>query len=179
MIRLSSFSARPSGRPSAAAAPPSPTPERPDQKNAAAPASTPRAELPPIFDVEADGELTLQHYGDVCQRSNRRCIVFFGNNGCDSCRTVASAIFERRFYIELLKQLVPVFIDVEPGSANADIPARYGIDPKAPFPGVVIFDPKGNVTETLKKGEMDAVAKKGKEAVQLWLIDRFERSKPD
>jgi hypothetical protein len=129
--------------------------------------------------MEADGDLTLQHYWDVCRRSNRRCIVFFGTNDCGSCRVVASAIFERRFYTELLKQLVPAFISVEPGSVSAEIPTRYGIDPKAPLPGVVIFDPKGSVTETLTKGEMNAVAKKGKEAVQLWLIDRFDRTKPD
>lgn len=164
---------------SAATAAPPEAPTRPAQKSAAAATSTPKEELPPIFDVEADGDLTLQHYGDVCRRSNRRCIVFFGTNNCGSCRVIASAIFERRFYTELLKQLVPAFVSVEPGSASAEIPARYGIDPKAPLPGVVIFDPKGTVTEALTKGEMDAVAKKGKEAVQLWLIDRFDRTKPD
>lgn len=164
---------------SAATAAPPAAPATQSRKSAGAAKPTPKGELPPIFDAEADGDLTLQHYWDVCRRSNRRCIVFFGNNDCDSCRVVASAIFERRFYTELLKQLVPSFVNVEPGSASAEMPARYGIDPKAPFPGVVIFDPKGAVMETLAKGEMDAVAKKGKEAVQLWLIDRFDRTKPD
>ncbi len=164
---------------SAAAAAPPPSPTRPAAPGGGAASPTPKAELPPIFDAEADGDLTLQHYWDVCRRSNRRCIFFFGNNSCDSCRVVASAIYERRFYTELLKQFVPAFINVEPGSASAEIPARYGIDPKAPLPGVVIFDPKGSVTEAVTKGEMDAVAKKGKDAVQLWLIDRFERTKPD
>lgn len=179
MIRLSPVALALLIAASAAGAAPPPSPTRPAPNRGATAESTPKAELPPIFDAEADGELTLQHYWDVCRRSNRRCIVFFGNNSCDSCRVVASAIFERRFYTELLKQLVPAFVNVEPGSASAEIPARYGIDPKSPFPGVVIFDPKGTVTESVTKGEMDAVAKKGKEAVQLWLIDRFERSKPD
>jgi hypothetical protein len=179
MIRLSPFAFALLIAASVATTAPPEAPATPAKKSAAAAKATPKAELPPIFDAEADGDLTLQHYWDVCRRSNRRCIVFFGNNDCDSCRIIASAIFERRFYTELLKQLVPSFVNVEPGSASAEMPTRYGIDPKAPLPGVVIFDPKGAVMETLTKGEMDAVAKKGKEAVQLWLIDRFDRSKPD
>lgn len=179
MTRLALFASALLIAASAATAAPPPSPTKPAPKRAAAATPTPKAELPPIFDAEADGDLALQHYWDVCRRSNRRCLVFFGTNNCGSCRVVTSAVFERRFYIELLKQLVPVFIDVEPGSSGAEIPARYGIDPKAPLPGVVIFDPKGSVTEVLTKGEMSAVAKKGKEAVQLWLIDRFDRTKPD
>ena len=163
---------------SAATAAPPPSPTSPAPKGSAA-RQTPTPEPPPIFDSEAEGELVLQHYWDVCRRSNRRCIVIFGTNDCNPCRVVASAIHERRFYTELLKQFVPAFIGVDPGSASAEIPARFGIDPAAPLPGVVIFDPKGTVTEALTKGEMETVAKKGKEAIQLWLIDRFDRTKPD
>jgi len=133
----------------------------------------------PLFDSESDSEMMLQSYLDVCRKSNRRCIAVFGTNGCDPCRVVADGIYEHRFYIELLKQFVPFFVAAEPGTPGGEIPARYGIDPKAPYPGVVIFDPKGTVTEVLRKGEMAEIAKKGKEAVQLWLIDRFEKTKPD
>jgi hypothetical protein len=145
---------------------------------APAPPATPVAEAPLIFDPEADGELTLQARWDVCEKSNRRLIVFFGTNECEACRVVNQAIHEKRFYAELIKQFVPEFINVPPGTKNAGIPARYGIDPKAPLPGVVIFDPKRHVTETLAKGEMAEVARKGKEAVQLWILERFDRNRP-
>jgi hypothetical protein len=146
---------------------------------AATPAAASKAEAPPIFDPEADGELSLKARFEICGRSNRRLIVFFGTNDCGVCRVVNDAVYEKRFYDELIKQFVPEFIDVAPGTSNAEIPVRYGIDPKAPLPGVVIFDPKHRVTEVLAKGEMAAVAAKGKEAVQLWILERFDRSKPD
>lgn len=154
----------------------------PQKKDAARPAPPPaagaKAEAPPIFDPEADGELALQARWEMCARSNRRLIVVFGTNDCAACRIANQGIYEKRFYDELIKQFVPEFIDVGPGTSNAEIPARYGIDPKAPLPGVVIFDPQRRVTEVLAKGEMADVAKKGKEAVQLWILDRFDRSKP-
>jgi len=152
--------------------------KKPDAKPTPAPAASPKAETSPIYDPEADGELTLKFYWDVCKRSSRYLIVFFGTNDCIPCRAVNQGVFEDRFYRELVKQFVPAFIDVSPGSANAEIPSRYGIDPKAPFPGVVIFDPGGQVKEVVGKGEMAEVARKGKEAVQLWILARFDRNKP-
>jgi hypothetical protein len=155
----------------------------PQGQDAGPPAPTPRggakAEAPPIFDPEVDGELALKARWDQCAKSGRRLIVVFGTNDCEACRVVNQGIFEKRFYEELIKQFVPEFIEIAPGSTNAEIPARYGIDPKAPLPGVVIFDPDGRVSEVLAKGEMADVARKGKEAVQLWILDRFYRSKPD
>ena len=143
------------------------------------PAATPKAEEPPIFDPEADGYLVLKHYREVCEKSNKRLLVFFGTNDSRTCRVVNQAIFERRFYSELIKQFVPAFIDVTPGTANSGLPEQYGIDPMAPLPGVVLFDPKHTVLEVLKKGEMAEIAKKGKDEVQLWVLARFYRSKPD
>ncbi|HUM01460.1 MAG TPA: thioredoxin family protein [Thermoanaerobaculia bacterium] len=151
---------------------------KPDAKPTPAPAASPKAESSPIYDQEADGELTLKFYADVCKRSNRYLIVFFGTNDCIPCRAVNQGVFEERFYRELVKQFVPAFIDVSPGSANAEMPSRYGIDPKAPYPGVVIFEPTGGVKEVVGKGEMAAVARKGKEAVQLWILARFDRNRP-
>ena len=149
--------------------------KQPDAKPTAASTT---AEAPPIYDPEADGELTLNFYWDVCKRSNRRLIVFFGTNDCVPCRAVNQGVFEDRFYRELVKQFVPAFVDVSPGSSNAEIPARYGVDPKAPLPSVVIFDTTRLVTEVAGKGEMAEVAGKGKEAVQLWILQRFDRNKP-
>lgn len=153
-----------------------PAPAAPAEK---APTATPKAEAPPIFDPEADGELALDARFEVSQQSNRRLIVFFGTNDCQACRVVNAAVHEKRFYEELIKQFVPEFIDVAPGTSNAEIPRRYGIDPKAPLPGVVIFEPGRRVAEVLAKGEMAGVAGKGKEAVQLWILERFSRSKPN
>ena len=144
-----------------------------------APTATAKVEEPPIFDPEADGMLVLAHYGEVCEKSNKRLLVFFGTNDCAACRVVNKAIFEPRFYAELIKQFVPAFIDVTEGTASSSLPEQYGIDPDAPLPGVVLFDPKHTVLEVLRKGEMAATAKKGKDAVQLWILERFDRSKPD
>ncbi len=141
--------------------------------------ATARAEEPPIFDPEADALLVLAHYKEVCEKSNRRLLLFFGTNDSAACRVVNQAIYEPRFYAELIKQFVPAFIDVTPGTANSGLPREYGIDPNAPLPGVVLFDPKHTVLEVLGKGEMAAIAKKGKDAVQLWVLERFFRSKPD
>ncbi|HQR47571.1 MAG TPA: thioredoxin family protein [Thermoanaerobaculia bacterium] len=154
----------------AGAAGPAAAEKKPDAK------PTPAAPL--LYDPEADGELTLNFYWDVCRRSNRSLLVFFGTNDCVPCRAVNKGVFEDRFYRELVKQFVPAFIDVSPGTPNAEIPARYGVDPNAPLPAVVIFDSSRRVKEVVGKGEMAAVAAKGKEAVQLWILERFDRNKP-
>ncbi len=154
-------------------------PEKRPTGAAPAPTAGAKAEEPPIFDPEADGLLVLAHYKEVCEKSNKRLLLFFGTNDCAACRVVNQAIYEPRFYAELIKQFVPVFIDVTPGTANSGLPREYGIDPNAPLPGVVLFDPKHTILEVLGKGEMAAIAKKGKEAVQLWVLERFYRSKPD
>jgi len=161
------------------AAGPAAAQKKPDAKPTPAPAASPKADAPTIFDPEADGELSLNFYWDISRRSNRRLIVIFGTNDSVACQVVNKAISEKRFYAELAKQFVPAFIDVTPGTPSAEIPARYGIDPKAPLPGVVIFDPSRRVTEVLAKGEMAEVARKGTEAVQLWMLSRFDRNKPE
>jgi len=161
------------------AAGPAAAQKKPDAKPTPAPAASPKADAPTIFDPEADGELSLNFYWDLSKRSNRRLIVFFGMNDSVACQVVNKAVSEKQFYAELAKQFVPAFIDVTPGTPGAEIPARYGIDPKAPLPGVVIFDPSRRVTEVLAKGEMADVARKGTEAVQLWILERFDRNKPD
>ena len=150
----------------------------PEETAKATPAATPRADRPPIYDPEVDGDLAIRHYLNVGASSNRRVIVFFGTDDCAACRVVNEAAYEEAFHRELFKQFVPAFVDVTPGTRNAALPQRWGIDPTAPLPGVVILDSTGNVTEVLKKGELAAVAKKGKEAVQLWILQRFYRSKP-
>jgi hypothetical protein len=155
-------------------APPEKTPTAPTAATAPAPADS-----LPIFDPEADGDLTITYYKGVCDQSNRRMILVFGTNDCKPCRTVNTAIYEPKFLTQLLRQFVPAFVDVTPGNANAAIPARYGIDPKAPLPAIVIFGPRGGVDEVLKEGEMAAIAAKGPGYVQLWIVQRFERSRPE
>jgi len=154
----------------------------PAQKTPAAEKATPTpapADSLPIFDPEADGDMTIAYYKSVCDQSNRRMILVFGTNDCPPCRNVNKAIYEPKFLTQLLRQFVPAFVDVTPGNANAAIPARFGVDPKAPLPAIIIFGPRGGVDEVLREGEMAAIAAKGPEAVQLWIIQRFERSKPE
>jgi thiol:disulfide interchange protein len=142
---------------------------------AESPAKTPTAsrELPPIFDREALGERQLDWFTRVCYQSNRRMLVFFGTNDCVPCRTANRAVHADKFYEAMIRQFVPVFIDVTPGGPNVDLLTRFGIDPKKGMPGVVVFDNEHRLLEVLKNGEMAEVAKKGDEAVQAWILARF------
>lgn len=152
------------------------------QKKPAAAKATPtpaKADPLPIFDPEADGDMTIAHYKGVCDQSNRRMVLVFGTNDCKPCRNVNAAIYEPKFLTQFLRQFVPAFVDVTPGNANAALPARFGVDPKAPLPAIVILGSKGGVDEVLREGEMAAIAAKGPEAVQLWILQRFDRSKPE
>jgi hypothetical protein len=136
-------------------------------------ARPPAKELPPIFDTEAIGEKQLAWFKVVCQQSNRRMLVFFGTNDCMPCRTVNHAVHAEKFYEVMLKQFVPVFIDVTPGGPNVQLMKSFEIDPAKARPGVVIFDSEHRVLEILRNGEMAEVAKKGDEAIQSWLLARF------
>jgi hypothetical protein len=160
------------GTASAAPAEKKPAPASPSPAPAA-------ADTLPIFDPEADGSLTIAYYKSVCDQSNRRLLLVFGTNDCKPCRNVNKAIYEPKFLTQFLRQFVPAFVDVTAGNANAAIPAQFGVDPKAPLPAIVIIGPRGGVNEVLREGEMAEIAAKGPEAVELWIIQRFERSKPE
>jgi hypothetical protein len=61
---------------------------------------------------------------------------------------------------------------------NAALIDKYMINPKAELPAILIFMPDGRLIEALAHGEMAAIAKKGEDAVQAWLLARFLRSSP-
>ena len=70
--------------------------------------------------------------------------------------------------------LVPVFVDVAPGSPNRALLARYGIDPSKGFPALVVSDEALKVAEVTKAGEAAALGAKGKDEVRAWLLKRFK-----
>lgn len=135
--------------------------------------SKPAEEVPPIFDTEALAEKQFFAIQNVCLQSNRRMLAFFGTNDCVPCRTVNRAVFAGKFYEAMIKQFVPLFIDVTPGTPNVAVMKKLDIDPGKGLPGVVIIDDKGYTLEVLKNGEMAEIAKKGDAAVQAWILARL------
>ncbi len=130
----------------------------------------------PIFDTEASGVKQIEATGKTSFTSGRRMIVVFGTNDCPLCRTVNAAIYEPKFNDALMRQFVPVFVDVTPGSENAQLLAKYGIDPAKGLPAVVVADLKKPSFDITKNGEMVAVASRGVAAVQDWFLARFQKS---
>ncbi len=143
-----------------------------------APAAPPATSAPgaPIFDKEASGLLQIEATARNCAGSKRRMLVVFGTEECERCRVVNAALYEPDFFKALIKQFVPVFIDVSAGSPNLPLLKRYEIDPAKGMPAVVIGDPASGTFEITKNGEMVEIARRGPEAVRDWLLLRFHKS---
>lgn len=138
----------------------------------------PKKALPPIYDTEIQGSLELQSKAKVCNESGRRMLVNFGTNDCDACRTYNRVITEAKFYDALIKQFVPVSIDVSPGSKNRELLKNFQIDPAKGLPAILILDQDSRTLEATRDGEMAAAAKKGDEAVRDWILKRFMADNP-
>jgi hypothetical protein len=147
---------------------------------AAAPAPTPKAKkLPPIFDTWALGTKAIEAGVKVCNETNRRPFVVFGVNDCDACRVFNDALHDEVFFKAFAAQFVPILIDVTPGGPNVELLKRYGIDPAKGFPAVGIFELGEVPPEVTRNGELIAVCKKGKQAVQEWILARYHQERPD
>ncbi len=139
----------------------------------APPAAAARKSAPPIYDPNTLGEKEIAWKKMVCQQSNRRLFVNLGTNDCDLCRVVNDAMNEEKFQRAFLRQFVPSYIDVTPGSPNAQLLKDWKIDPAKGLPAAAIFDEQGRLSEVTQDGELAREAKKGPEAVQLWIIEHF------
>lgn len=140
-------------------------------------ARTPGPEKPakplPIYDSYTLASKELAWKKAAGEQSNRRVFVNFGTNDCRACRVVNDAINDPKFQPHFLRQFVPAFIDVSPGSPNLTLLKEWKIDPKKGLPAIAILDEKGELAEVTRAGELAKEAKKGTEAVQLWIIQRF------
>jgi len=91
-----------------------------------------------------------------------------------ACAAFSKAVFEKKFYMALIKQIVPVFVDVTPGARNEKLLEKYGID-------VSKDSPRSSSSTRAHRGrggeerEVAAVAKNGPEAVQEWLLGLFQK----
>jgi hypothetical protein len=139
---------------------------------------TPKASAP-IYDTYALGSKELAWKKVVCAESNRRMLVNFGTNDCAACRVVNQALTEPKFYDALIRQFVPVYIDVSKGSPNLELLKDYGIDPSKPLPAFVVFDEEFKFVEKTKDGELAGLAKSGVESVQGWILKRFVKTPGD
>jgi thiol:disulfide interchange protein len=140
---------------------------------AAPPERTPAAV--PIYDRDMDGQRQLEASSRFCLQSGRRLVLNFGVNDCATCRVVNQAMHEPKFYEAFIKDFLPVFIDVTPGSKNAEILKRFQIDPKKGLPAIVVFDAQFKPQDVTRKGEIAKLAKKGVEPVQLWFLAKFPK----
>lgn len=157
------------------------------QKPAAGPADSPAAtspaataarpsSLPPVYDEHALGTKALEWTQEASRLSGRRMFVNLGVNDSEACRQVNAAMHDKKFFEVFIKQFVPVFIDVGPRAAkNRALLKEYGIDATKGFPAVAIFSPEGKLLEVTQKGELAALAGKGQDAIQGWILDRFAR----
>ena len=148
----------------------SPAPAADAPKKAPAPA----AEAPPIYDEDALGEESIAFYQKAAKESGRRLFLNLGTNDCEPCRGVNRALHKGKFFDVFIKQFVPAFVDVSK-LPNAALLDKYLIDPKAELPAILIFMPDGRFIEALAHGEMAAMAKKGDDAVQGWILARFAK----
>jgi len=152
----------------------------PQKKPAAAKATPapPKEDPLPIFDPEADGDMTIAHYKSVCDQSNRRMVLVFGTNDCKPCRNVNSAIYEPKFLTQFLRQFVPAFVDVTPGTRTPPSPRGSGSTRRPPSRDRHLRV-EGRRRRGAEGGGNGRDRREGTEAVQLWILQRFDRSKPE
>src|SRR5450759_1852372 len=63
-----------------------------------------KAPANPIYDLEALGEAQIEAGQIVAFDSKRRLLVNFGTNACgEPCTAFSKAVFERKFYLALIK----------------------------------------------------------------------------
>jgi len=130
----------------------------------------------PIYDPLTDGVRAIEAGARYCTQSGRRLILNLGTNDCAPCRVVNSVMQEPRFNEAMVNDFLPVFIDVTPGSKNAELLNRFGVKKKKALPVIVVFDADMKPAEVTGNGEMAALAKKGGRDVELWFLARFPKS---
>jgi thioredoxin family protein len=142
----------------------------------AVPAFAAEPDKPLVYDPEADGIRQIEAGASFCSQSGRRLVLNLGVNDCDACQVVNRAMNEKKFFEFFINDFVPVFIDVTPGSKNAEILKRWNFDPKDGLPIIVIFDKNLKPQFASRKGEMVELAKKGERDVQLWFMKHFPKN---
>lgn len=163
------------------AAPPSPsvTPgpakKVPGKKTAAATAATPGPTpaahplRPPIYDPYVSGERAIIDTARQCISSGRRLFVSFGTNDCDPCHVAHDALSNPEFREPFFKAFIPVYIDVTEGTENAKFLESYGIDRSKGLPAMAVIEFSPQKATISQKGEYADAAKKGPEAVRVFL----------
>lgn len=136
-------------------------------------AARPAEELP-IYDPDAIGEKAIAHYQKAAKDSGRRLLLNLGTNDCSACAVFNRALHKDKFHSAFIKQFVPASVDVS-NMPNAALIDKYLVNPKAELPAILLFMPDGRLIEALVHGEMAAIAKKGEDAVQAWLLARFAK----
>ncbi|HVO50318.1 MAG TPA: thioredoxin family protein [Thermoanaerobaculia bacterium] len=144
-----------------------PAPEARTPTAAAAPSGDPL-----IYDPDLIGEKAIAFSLKVASDSGRRLLVNLGTNDCRPCAVFNHAIHKGKFFEAVTHDFVPVDIDVS-NMPNAALIDKYLINPRAELPAILIFLPNGSLNEALAHGEMAAIARKGDDAVQEWLLARF------
>jgi len=130
----------------------------------------------PIYDKESNGVKQIEAGARYCADSGRRLVLNLGTNDCAPCRVVNRAMHEPKFYEAFVQDFTPVFIDVTPGTKNAELLKRFDVNPKKGLPIIIVYDKDMKPTQVTRKGEMAALAKKGENDVRLWFLTHFPKS---
>lgn len=133
---------------------------------------------PPIYDPYVSGEKAIMDTARQCIESGRHLFVNFGTNSCDLCYTANEALSDPAFRDTFFKALIPVYIDVTPGTENAKLLESYGIDPAKGLPAMAVIEFSPQKATISRNGEYAAAAKKGPDAVRIFLSQFFPRPEP-
>jgi thioredoxin 1 len=124
---------------------------------------------PPVFDVNADPVVSIRTALSAANRENKRVLVEFGGNTCDSCSRLNAAFTQdAEIATTLQKAFVLVMVDME---ANQKLAARYDtLREQVPF--LALLNREGKIMKRRRTDELQAGSKldvgKVKEFLQQW-----------
>jgi thioredoxin 1 len=122
-----------------------------------------------IFDSQADASRSIDSALKTAKRENKRVLVEFGGNSCESCNELHSVFTQDSEIAGLFqKKFVLVPVDME---ANQHLVSRYVAD-ESRVPFLALLDKYGNILKRHKTQEFEAGSKldlgKIKAFLQRW-----------
>jgi len=130
----------------------------------------PLASVPTVFDPGADALYSIKSALSTAKRENKRVLVEFGANKCDSC-SLLNAAFTQDAEIAAVfqKAFVLVLVDLE---SNQKVVARYIDDARERVPFLALLNREGKVLKRQRTDQLGSGSKldvgKVKEFLHQW-----------
>ena len=124
-------------------------------------ASDPSPKSAAIYDTLANTSTQISDALTLAKRTNRRILIQWGANWCGWCRLLHSMFQNDKLVHRILDTNYGwVLEDVGTKGKNAELLAKYGVDPKKGIPFLTILDNSGSVvanqdTGTLETGDKE------------------------